>query len=292
MTLLKILRLLRVHQYVKNGFILLPIFFALSFTDTHLILAVLRSFIAFCFAASAIYILNDIKDVEDDRKHPKKRLRPIASGEISVRFASVFMVLLAGFALITAFFGGWSLLAIILTYLVMNILYTFHLKHIALIDLFIIATGFLLRLFAGTDLGGVTGIYPSQWIIIMTFLLALFLGFAKRRDDVLLFMKGEQARKSIEGYNLEFINSAMSIMTAVIIVAYISYSLSPAVAQHFSSEYIYLTVIFVILGLFRYLQITFVLQKSGSPTEVLLKDTILQIAIVLWMGSFLLLAYL
>ncbi|MCK5809065.1 UbiA prenyltransferase family protein [bacterium] len=285
------IKLLRVHQYVKNGFVFLPLFFALKFTDIPVIIQVSIAFIAFCFAASSVYILNDIKDLEEDRKHPKKKTRPIASGAISAKQAIIVMFILVISALAVASQGGVPLIIIISSYLLMNILYTYHLKHIALIDIFIIAIGFLLRLFSGTDIGGIATIHPSQWIIIMTFLLALFLGFAKRRDDVLLAMKGEKARKSIDGYNLEFINSAMSIMTAVIIVAYISYSLSPAVAEHFNSQYIYLTVIFVVLGMFRYLQITFVLQKSGSPTEVLLKDRILQLSIFLWIGSFVLLAY-
>lgn len=285
------IKLLRVHQYLKNGFVFLPLFFALEFTNIALITQVLTAFIAFCFAASSIYILNDIKDVKEDRQHPKKKKRPIASKAISPQSAMIVMVLLMITSLSIAYLSNIHLVVIISTYLVMNIFYTYWLKHIALIDVFIIATGFLLRLFSGTDIGGITAIHPSQWIIIMTFLLALFLGFAKRRDDVLLSMKGEKARKSIDGYNLEFINSAMSIMTAVIIVSYISYSLSPAVAQHFNSQYIYLTVIFVVLGMFRYLQITFVLQKSGSPTEVLLTDRILQLAVFLWMGSFVLLAY-
>ncbi len=287
-----VLRLLRVNQYVKNLFIFLPIFFALKFQETNLLIGLLKAFFSFCLVASAVYIMNDLKDFEVDQKHPKKKFRPIASGKISKKTAVVFLIstLFSGFFL--AFISNLNLFFILLFYFIMNIFYSFSFKHIPLLDIFIVSFGFLLRLFAGTDYAGIVGVKPSEWIILMTFLLALFLALAKRRDDVLLSLEGKNTRKSIEGYNLELINSMLSIMVAVILVAYIMYTMSPVVTTHFGSNKIYLTTIFVLLGMFRYLQITFVLKKSGSPTDMLLKDRFLQLTIVSWLGSFLLIYFL
>ncbi len=285
------LKLLRVHQYVKNCFIFLPLFFALRFTEIELVLKSIIAFSAFSLVASAVYIINDIKDIKEDKEHPKKKFRPIASGKVSVFQSWFFMtfVLIAGMGL--AYYQSVNLLKILGFYFVLNIFYTLWLKHIAPLDIFIIATGFLLRIMAGTDYAGITGIIPSHWIIVMTFLLALFLAFAKRRDDVILAAEGRTTRKSIKGYNLEFINSAMSIMAAVIIVSYILYAMSPDVTDHFKSQNIYLSVIFVILGIFRYLQITFVYNKSGNPTEIVLKDRFIQGTILGWISMFIYLVY-
>lgn len=285
------LKLLRVDQYVKNFFVFLPLFFALKMTDMAVLLKSFYAFISFCLAASAIYILNDIRDLEEDKQHPVKKNRPIASGSIQKSRAVVFMAIFFIASLAAAFLINLNLLIIIGIYLFMNILYSINLKNIAPLDLFIISTGFLLRIMAGTDFAGVTGVFPSHWIIIMTFLLSLFLAFAKRRDDVLLAGEGKQTRKSIKGYNIEFVNSAMSIMAAVIIVAYILYTISPQVVSHFHSDNIYLTVIFVILGIFRYLQNTFVYKKSGNPAEILIKDRFLQATVLCWILSFVYLVY-
>lgn len=290
-TVMTILRLLRVHQWVKNLLVFFPLFFALKFTDTTLLLRACAAFFFFSLTASAIYIINDLRDVAEDRLHPDKRHRPIASGAIShisaiFIAAGLFIVGLGG-----ASFYNKQLFLILVIYCVMNVLYSMVFKRIPLLDIFVIATGFLLRLLAGTDHAGITGILPSQWIILMTFLLALFLAFAKRRDDVLLAGEGKKTRSAIHGYNIEFINSALAVMTAIIILAYILYAMDPAVAEHFGSDKIYLTVIFVILGLFRYLQLTLVYHKSSQPTDLLLRDRFLQLTILCWIALFVLLVY-
>jgi len=173
----------------------------------------------------------------------------------------------------------------------MNIGYSFGLKNVPLIDIFIVSSGFLMRLLAGTHFGGVEGINPSHWIIIMTFLLSLFLAFAKRRDDLVLAEKGVEVRKSISGYSIEFINNAMSVMSAVLIVSYLLYTLDTKVQNHFQTDYLYATTLFVILGVFRYMQITFVFKKSGNPTDILYKDRFLQLTIFGWIVMFLYFAY-
>ncbi len=288
---MQLLRLLRVHQYIKNLLIFFPLFFALKFTDWYLLLKTFGAFVAFSLVASTIYIINDIKDLPEDREHPDKKQRPIASGAISISRARIIAAISAvsGFAL--GFYLNPILGAILIMYACMNTAYSFYLKHVALLDIFVIAFGFMLRLIAGTQYAGIDAVEPSHWIIIMTFLLSLFLAFAKRRDDVLLAKEGKKTRKAASGYTLEFINSALSIMAAVLIVSYILYTISPAVTTHFGSQNIYLTVVCVIMGLFRYMQLIYVFNKSGQPTELLLKDRFLQLCIIAWIAVFAVIAY-
>ncbi len=284
-----IFKLIRPHQYIKNLFIFMPIFFAGQIGDSEKIFNAFMAFLAFSFSASAIYILNDYKDVQEDREHPNKRNRPLASGAISLKNALFLMCFFAivGISLMTAF--SFHASAILVSYIVLNIAYSYGLKHIAILDVTIIAIGFILRIFIGSV---ITGIPLSQWIVIMTFLLALFLALAKRRDDVLIFLETKKKmRKVINDYNLKFVEGAMMIMASVTIVAYILYSTSVEVVQRLQSEYVYLTSLFVILGIIRYLQITFVENKSGSPTKIVIKDMFLQITIVAWVLHFILLLY-
>ena len=286
-----IIKLLRPHQYVKNLFVFFPLFFALKITDLGLVKEAAIAFLSFCFAASTIYIINDIRDIEKDRAHPKKKKRPLASGEIKIMTAISIAAILFFFSILLAIISGQNLLMIISIYIVMNFFYSFGLKNISIIDIFIIAIGFLLRLLAGTEFGAVPGVNPSHWILIMTFLLSLFIAFAKRRDDLVLAEKGVAVRKSISGYSMDFINSAMSVMSGVLIVSYLLYTLDTDVVSHFNTEYLYVTTIFVILGVFRYMQISLVFKKSGSPTDILFKDKFLQLTIIGWAVLFLLLVY-
>ena len=275
---------MRPHQYIKNIFIFLPLFFALKITDTHLLIKAFIAFIAFSLVASAVYILNDYQDIEDDRQHPKKKFRPLASGAISKQQALGIMAILflAGFALMASV--SLAATAILATYVIMNITYSLRLKHIAILDVTIIATGFVLRLFVGS---AATDIPLSQWIVVMTFLLALFMALAKRRDDVLIYLEtGKKMRKVIDGYNLQFLDAAMAIMASVVIVAYTIYTTSPEITEKFHTHYLYLTALFVILGIMRYLQVAFVHLDSGSPTKIVLKDRFMQIVLLGWAITF------
>jgi len=275
---------MRPHQYVKNLFIFIPLFFALKITDISLLLNALIAFIAFSLTASAIYTLNDYHDIEEDREHPKKKSRPLASGAISKSQAIIIMSVLfvSGFILMTSL--SLKAAGILATYVVLNVAYSFYLKHVAILDVVIIAIGFVLRLFVGS---AVTDISLSMWIVIMTFLLALFMALAKRRDDVLIYLDtGKKMRKVIDGYNLQFLDTAMAIMASVVIVAYTIYTTSPEVVARVQSEYLYLTALFVILGIMRYLKIAFVLKDSGSPTKIVLKDRFMQLTLLGWIVSF------
>jgi 4-hydroxybenzoate polyprenyltransferase len=282
-------RLLRVEQYAKNLFIFLPLFFSLHIGDPELLLRASVAFAAFSIAASSVYIFNDYLDAEEDRKHPVKRNRPLAAGTVTRKSAAVLIPVLALPALAVSWLLSPMMLNLVLLYLVMNVAYGWKLKHIPIIDIAVIASGFVIRVLVG---GVVTGTTIYMWIIIMTFLLALFLALAKRRDDVVLFVGTEgMARKAIDGYNLVFIDTAMVIMAAVTIVAYIMYTVSPDVMAKFRTDKLYVTTLFVVLGILRYMQITFVENKSGSPTEILLRDGFLQLAILGWLATFALLIY-
>lgn len=278
-----ILKLFRVHQYIKNLFIFMPLLFSFSYSNLDNNLNSLIAFILFSILASSIYIFNDLMDINEDRAHPKKRYRPLASGKVSPKSAKMLILLLSLSSLGISFVFNTELFIVLLAYFILNIAYSLKLKHIAILDIFIIATGFVLRLFAGS---AVTGISLSMWIILMTFLLAIFLALAKRRDDVLLSLEGQETRKNIDGYNLEFVNAAMVLMAGVVIVSYIQYTISPEVIERLDTNYLYLTSFFVILGIFRYMQITFVEQDSGSPTKVVIRDRFLKVTIFLWLVSF------
>ena len=286
-SLKSVISLLRPHQYLKNLFIFVPLFFAVKFTNLNLLISDLIIFLAFSFLASAVYIFNDIYDIKEDIKHPQKRNRPLPAKKISIQTAYTIMLCLMIISFSIAFFYSKIMILLFLLYLGLNPAYTIKLKHVAILDVTVIAIGFIIRLFVGSY---ATGISLSMWIILVTFLLAMFLALAKRRDDLLIYLDtGKKMRKAIDGYNFEIINNSMVIMATVTIVAYIMYTVSPEIKLYFHSDKIYLTVIFVILGVLRYLQITFLHQKSGSPTEILLKDRFLIICILLWILSFIIL---
>ena len=278
------LSLIRPHHYVKNLFILLPLFFAGQFSNNSQILNGLIAFAAFSISASAIYIFNDYMDIKNDRKHAKKKYRPLASGSISKSNGLYLMIILLTVGIFSIAYVSTGSLIILIVYIILNILYSLKLKQIALLDITIIAIGFVLRLFVGSFAYNVA---LEFWIVIMTFLLALFLALAKRRDDVLILNKsGAKMRKSVDGYNLQLVDGSMLVMSAIVIVAYIQYSTSLEIINKFNNENLYLTALFVIFGIMRYLQIAFVEKKSGSPTEIILKDKTMQINLILWASSF------
>jgi decaprenyl-phosphate phosphoribosyltransferase len=283
------LQLARPHQYIKNGFVWLPIFFAGKLGDLGALEQTLIAFAAFCLAASGVYVLNDLKDIEEDRRHPTKRNRPLASGAIPTRGALIFM---AGLLVLAALAGAmlpWpDFLLILGAYLILNVAYSFFLKHQAIIDVVCIAMGFVLRVLAG----GVAAAVPiSHWIVIMTFLLAIFLALAKRRDDLLLAAEGQSARRSIDGYSLEFVSTSMAVMAAVIIVAYILYTVSPETIQKHGTDRLYLTGFWVVVGLLRYLQLALVENRTASPTKIVFQDRFLLVVLNLWLLSFFFLLY-
>lgn len=288
-----IITLLRPHQWLKNLFIFLPLFFSRHLVDWEYIYPCIISFVAYCFAASSVYCFNDIWDVASDRLHPKKCKRPIASGKISRKEGYWITLICIMISLLLAILGTIDnhhyLLKILCFYIIVNIAYYIKLKQIAIVDVFIIAIGFVLRIFAG---GLVANIYISQWIVLMTFLLALFLAFAKRRDDVVIYEDtGMKVRRNVNRYNLQFMNQALAIIASVTMVCYIMYTVSDEVIERMHTSYLYVTSIFVLAGIMRYLQLTIVDVKSGSPTKILMKDLFIQICILSWILCFWVIIY-
>ena len=287
----EIIKLLRPKDWAKNLFLFIPAFFARKFFVLENIELLIGGFFAFSFLASSIYIINDYRDIDDDRKHPEKRKRPLASGKVSktTGLLAAAILLVAGAVL------GWLvdetgkfafLLAI---YYLLNLGYCFGLKNISIVDIMIVAAGFVLRVKGGAVIGKID---TTEWLIIMTFLLALFMAIGKRRDDVLLKLStGTDMRRAIKGYTLDYLNIVLGLVCAVIIVAYINYTVSGALYKEFGHR-LYYTSLFVIAGVLRYLQIIFVQNKSGSPTDILYKDRFIQITLLLWVASFFAILYL
>jgi 4-hydroxybenzoate polyprenyltransferase len=280
----KYLKLARPEQWVKNFFIFAPLFFSFQFSIEN-ILNILYGFILFSITASAIYTFNDYQDINEDREHPTKKFRPLANEEISKLNAILFIIILLSISLPLSFLLSTQFLKVLIIYIIINIAYSLYLKHISIVDISIIAVGFVIRIFAGATL---IEHEPSMWIILVTFLLALFLSLAKRRDDLILSLNGKKTRKNITGYNLEMVNSAMTLMAGVTIVSYIMYSVSPEVMQRFGTDKLYLSAIFVIIGILRYMQISFIEENSANPTTIFLRDKFIQVTIIMWLISFVL----
>lgn len=292
---MEIIRLIRPWQWVKNLFVFLPMFFAGRITDFQCWKESFAVFIAVSLIASAIYCVNDVVDVEENRRHPRKRQRPVAKGTISKTYALYISAALAvlGFGSLFIFMAPPQLLPVALLlsgYYLMNLAYCLRLKRMAIVDVFCISTGFVLRVFAG---GEACGIWVSPWLICLTFLLTLFLAFAKRRDDLIVHIQsGMSVRRSSQSYNLQFMNMTLGLLGAITMVCYILYTVQPDVEQRLGSQWVYLTSIFVLAGILRYLQIAIVDEKSGDPTAILLKDRFIQGCAVGWVLSYMIILYL
>lgn len=290
----KYLRLIRPQHWIKNVFVLVPMFFGGVLFDLTAIESGLLVFMAFSFIASSIYCYNDIVDADADRHHPVKCRRPIASGEVSVSRGYLLMAVMAVLSAIMVMLlpspVRMGTAVVVAIYYVLNLAYCSKLKQYAVLDVCIVAFGFVLRIVAG---GVAEEVALSQWIVLMTFLLTLFLSFAKRRDDVLRMNEtGEAPRHNTIRYNLTFINQAITITASVTLVCYIMYTVSPEVEGHFKSQYLYLTSVFVLLGLLRYIQIAVVDKKSGDPVKVALTDRFSQLIVAAWLVTFLIMIYL
>ncbi len=288
MTVRNILTLARPEHWVKNLFLFLPAFFAARLTEWVVLQQALLGFVAFSLTASAVYALNDLVDAPQDRNHPDKCNRPIASGAISRWQGSIIMVVLLASGLSMAAYLHPEMLILSILYFVINVAYSLSLKHFAIVDVSLIGLGFLIRVLAG---GVVTGVAVSHWLIVLTFLLALILGFAKRRGEFIVAMGENNFRKSLEGYNLPFLDMSMVVCSTVAVVAYLMYCFSPEVTTRMGSDKIFYTAFFVVIGVLRYLQLTLVYGKTESPTRALLRDGFLQIVLLAWIGAFAWLLY-
>lgn len=277
----------RPPQWVKNLFVFAPLLFTPTAVSSANLQAVISVFAAFSLAASAIYVSNDIIDREADRRHPVKRLRPVAAGTLSLPAAWTLFGLLMAAAALLALMSSAAVGWVIAVYVATNLLYTLRLKQVPIVDVIIIATGFIMRITAGAVAIDVT---PSPWLLECVGLIALFLAIAKRRDDLVLKLAHDH-RASLAGYNAAFLDMCMAIVLGCLLTLYIVYSASAEVIARIGTDRLYYTVPFVIAGVMRYLQITIVEQRSGAPTELVTGDPFLIACMAGWLAVFSLLVY-
>ena len=275
-----LIKLLRPHQWLKNSFVLVGLLFGHAWHDSDKIMQALLAFAAFCLLSSAVYIFNDFLDRNADRLHPLKRQRPLASGTVSISAALVLMTICLAAGLCLAF-GTSRAPWVFLLYIAINIAYTMGLKRVVLLDVFLIASGFMLRLFAGTI--GI-GIAPSQWLLLCGLMLTLFLGFAKRRAELSALPEDAASHRSVlEYYSVALLDQFITIVAACTVVSYSLYTVSAeTVAQH-GSKRLMLTVPFVLYGLMRYLFRLHRHGAGGDPARELMTDPHLMVAVLGWM---------
>ena len=280
---------LRPAQWVKNGFVFAALIFSRNLLTWDRTLRVAFAALLFCLMASAVYLLNDVLDAADDRQHPAKRLRPVASGRLSARAALMAAAVLA----VIATGGAWLLdlrfFVVLLLYGGMSALYSLYLKHVVLLDVFIIAAGFVCRVVGG---GLVIHVEISSWLIVCTTLLALFLALTKRRHElVLLGDNASNHRSSLAHYSPYFLDQLIGIVTASTLMSYALYTLSEDAVTKFPGKRLELTIPFVLFGIFRYLYLVHQGSEGGNPTRLLLTDRVLLAVVLLWAAAVVLIIY-
>ena len=287
--ILAIFKLMRIKHWVKNLFMFIPVFFAGEILSFSLYAPLLTGFLAFGLVASSIYIVNDLRDIENDRLHPKKRFRPLAAGTITrgVGIITAIGLFAVGFSV------GWFLdpkfCLILGIYFLMNLSYSLGLKNIPILDVIIVSIGFVLRIKCGSV---ISDIPLSHWIVIMVFLLAVFIAIAKRRDDLIIKeSSGADMRAVSKIYTKEYLGTMLAMFSGIIVVSYLMYTLSPEVIQRIGTYRLFYTSLFVVAGIMRYLQLALIDNNTGSPVELLMSDRFLQACIVLWVMSFYLIIY-
>ncbi|MEX2031010.1 MAG: decaprenyl-phosphate phosphoribosyltransferase [Anaerolineales bacterium] len=274
-----LLRTMRPRQWPKNAFIFAPLVFDLQLYRMESLVRIGLGFVLLCLASSVVYTINDLLDLKADRAHPTKRHRPLAAGELAPGVAIGAAVVLGLVTIAGAFTLGGTFAAIVLAYLVLNLLYSFGLKHIPIVDVFVVAAGFLLRVGAGVSLIVVERFSP--WLYVCTTLLALFIAFGKRRAEIVLLRdRARTTRRVLDGYTLPLLDHLISIVSATTIAAYSLYTFS---AENLPGNHLMmLTIPFVLYGIFRYLYLIHVEDAGGSPEELVLTDRPLGAAILLW----------
>jgi 4-hydroxybenzoate polyprenyltransferase len=283
-----VLALLRPSHWAKNAFVLAPLMFAKKLDEAGAVVDAVVATIVFCLIASAVYVGNDWRDRHEDAQHPRKRVRPLASGELGRREAIVAGVGCVVLSVVIGVAAGlplefWVVMAV---YVVVNLAYSLRLRHVQLVDVLIIAAGFVLRVLAGTT---AIGVPASQFIVLSSGLLALLLAMGKRRID--LSMETSAARRSLQGYSLEFIDVALATLAASVIGFYALFTVSDYATERYHSDNLYLTTFFVAIGILRYLQVILAHGHQGTPTEIALGDRFMQVVVAGWALTFVLVAY-
>ncbi len=275
-----LLKSLRPTQWPKNVFVLAPLVFGGMLLDSRVTLCAVLALVAFCCASSAVYLINDIRDREEDRRHPLKRLRPIAAGTLKVPVAVLAVAVLVGAAGFLAVQLGRPFALVLGTYLILNVLYTLWLKHMVILDVMTIAISFVLRVEAGST---ATGIEISRWLLLCTIFLALFLAFSKRRHEItLLAHEASGQRPVLDHYSPAFLDQMINVVTASSVVSYALYCVAPETVEKYHTQDLVFTIPLVLYGIFRYLYLMYQRPGERNPTEAILRDPPFLINILLW----------
>lgn len=274
-----LIKTMRPRQWPKNLFVYVPLFFDRQFDDLSAVLAATGAFVLLCLMSSAVYIMNDLADIESDREHPVKKNRPLPAGELNPTVAAVVAVVMAVFSLVAGYFISPLLAVILLAYLIVQIAYTFWLKHVVLLDAMVIATGFILRIAAGVVVIEVERFSP--WLYVFGGFLALFMALGKRRHELILLGGGAGSHRPIlDDYSVQLVDSLQFVVMTTAVVAYSLYTfLAEGVPEN---HVMMLTIPFVVYGIFRYLYLIQIKQEGGAPEDILLRDRALQIDLVLY----------
>lgn len=280
---------MRPRQWVKNTFLFSGLVFSKNLFQAELFMKVSMGFILFCLAASSIYIFNDIQDRQNDSKHPEKGRRPIALGNLPVTQAYFVSVLLGGIALVFASVLDLTFFALLVTYILLNLSYSLKLKQVVILDIMCIAFGFVLRILAGTTLAG---IIPSDWLIVCTMTISLFLGFSKRRNELVFMVNHtDNQRKVLADYSIPFLDQMIAMVTACTVMSYILYTVSSETVARFGTRNLIFTIPFVLFGIFRYLYLIYHKRIIEEPTDLILMDFSSLFNILLWLGTIILIIY-
>ncbi len=279
---------LRPHQWTKNLVVLAALTFSKHLFDQDAVLRALLAFVAFCALSGATYLLNDIQDLELDRLHPLKRLRPLASGLLPLRLArgACLVLALGGMAASLVLGGRFALAALV--YLALNVGYSFALKHVVILDVLSIAIGFVVRAVAGAL---AIGVVFSDWLLVCTILLALFLALSKRRQELVALENAAGHRRILAEYSPYLLDQMVSVVTASCLTAYAFYTLAPDTIEKYRTDRLSLTIPFVIYGIFRYLYLVHRREQGGNPSDLLLTDRPLLLAVALWAAAVVAIVY-
>jgi 4-hydroxybenzoate polyprenyltransferase len=274
-----LLQLIRVKQWIKNFFLFAPLIFSHHLFQTDYLFTVIQAFIAFCFISSVVYIINDIADLEQDKNHPVKKNRPLPSGKISKSTAILISLIFFIGMVSLAYNLNTKFKIAIATYFIINILYSFKLKQIVLLDIFFIAFGFMIRIIAG---GWVINVYISSWLILTTLFLSLFLAVTKRRSELAVIDNNSSTRKVLEQYSINFADQMATIAAAGTVISYALYTVSERTKELFHTENLIFTTPFVVYGIFRYLYLVHKKNLGENPTYIVTSDLPMIINILLW----------
>ena len=284
------IQLLRVPQWIKNFFVFVPLMFSLHLFEADYFLATLQAFVIFCIASSFIYIINDIIDVEADAAHPKKKYRPLPSGKISTQSAWIIAIVIFLLLSVLSFFSPIEFNYFLLSFILLNILYSIYFKHIVILDVFSIAAGFTIRVLAGA---AIINVPVSSWLILTTMFISLFLGVMKRHSELEQVTELEKTptRKVLAEYSLTFTNQMATVAAAGVIICYALYTVSQRTVSVFGTENLIYTTPFVVFGIFRFMYLEYLNQKGENTTQIMLTDLPMILTVIFYVATTVMIVY-